>query len=126
MQSICSFIELADMHLALGVYNRCCYNMQRSFLIGECHIVRISFLLTHGSERREHLTEFDGMLVVHVVYTLYGWKIRTPRSLKGRQPSILDVLQLVQVPPMLTRTAVASISHSVCAKFSVTRCTCRT
>lgn len=71
---------------------------------GECQIVVLYFLLTAVSERWKYSMEYDGMLVVHIVHVIYGWKSRSLKSLKESLPSVLDGLQLIRVSIMLLYT----------------------
>lgn len=54
---------------------------------GECQIVVLYFLLTAVSERWKYSMEYDGMLVVHIVHVIYGWKSRS-LEVAEREPTI--------------------------------------
>jgi hypothetical protein len=52
---------------------------EKNTLMGWCEIVVHSFKLTTDPDRREHFTECDGTLAVHVLYVTCGWKSRSSR-----------------------------------------------
>lgn len=77
---------------------------EKNIVTGECQIVVLYFLFTADSERLKYSMDYDGMLVVHIVHVIYGWKSRSLKSLKESLPSVLDGLQLVHVSIMLLYT----------------------
>jgi hypothetical protein len=78
---------------------------EKNTVIGECQIVVLYFLLIANTESwNVYSMECDGMLAVHTVQVMYGWKRRSLKSLKDSLPSVLDGLQLVQVSIMLPYT----------------------
>jgi hypothetical protein len=108
MKSGYSFSELADMHLVVG---KCSGNLlmlledtEKNTVTTEFQIVVLYFLLTAGSERWKYSMECDGMLVVHIVHVMHGWKSRSLKLLKESLPSVLDGSYLVQVSIMLLYT----------------------
>lgn len=71
-----------------------------------------------------YFTECNGILAVHFLYLMHGWKCTPSRSQNDSLPSLSDVVQVVQhvyVPPMLLcSVAVVSLSISDCNSWYYT------
>jgi hypothetical protein len=89
-----SFPEFADMHLVLGECNRnllmLLEDTEKYTVTRECQIFVLYFLLTADSERWKYSMECDGMMAVHIVHVMHGWKSRALKPLKESLPSVLD------------------------------------
>lgn len=101
---------------------------EKNAIFGEGPIIILYILLTADSYRLENFTGCDRRLAVHVLYAICEWKNRGSLEAVEREPTVLHLVQIDSCfcRPCIVRTAVVSLSHSVCARVTVTQCTCRT
>lgn len=104
---------------------------EKNPITGARKIMVLPLLFTADSARRENFTECDGMLVVHILYLMYGWKDILSKSLKESLASAPDTLMIVKECTTFLyivdyKNRVVSLSHSFCARISIIRVTCKT
>jgi hypothetical protein len=101
---------------------------EKNTIFGEGPIIILYFLLTADSYRLENFTGCDRRLAVHVLFAICGRKNRESLEAVERESTVLHLVQIDSCvcTPYIIRTAVVSLSHSVCAGVTVTRCTYRT
>jgi hypothetical protein len=95
MESSHSFPELSDVHLILGVWNRCYWGKNVS--TGGGQIIILSFLLTGNSKKSKHLMECKGTLAVNTLHVMYRCKSRSLKSFKDSLTLLPEIQQLIQV-----------------------------